>query len=107
MLPSQRGQILQQFVINLPAMFTQSLNCLLQVDRIPTDDRCYHHQIQATGQVPLVLKAAISHFVKPIEQHRPGQGILGFSLVQASVDPSSQINILKPIQCEQGSFNFS
>jgi hypothetical protein len=57
--------------------------------------------------LPLVLKAAVPHLSQSIEEHCPSQSILGFTFVQPGIDPTPQINILQPIQGEQGPFNLA
>jgi hypothetical protein len=58
-LPSQRRQELQQAVIDVLVMSSQSNDRPIQIDRIPQDDGG-RHQIEATGAVTLLLKAAVS-----------------------------------------------
>ncbi len=84
MLPTQRRQVLQQPFIDTMAVAAQSIRGALQVDRVPQHDG-RRHQVEATGPVALLLETAVADFAQPVEEHRPGQRIAGFALVQSGM----------------------
>lgn len=71
MLPPQRGQILQQRIVQRLAVGTQSTGGTLQIDRVPQHDG-RRHQIEAAGPVALLLKTAVADFTQSVEEDRPG-----------------------------------
>ena len=100
MFPAQRRQVLQQRLIDGMAVATQGMRCALQVDRVPQHDS-RRHQVEAAGTVALLLKAAVTDFAQPVEEHRPGQRVAGFALVQPGMDAAAQLDALQPVQDEQ------
>lgn len=90
-LPAQRRQVLQHHVIHWLPMPAQGIRGTLQVHRVPQYDS-RRHQVQAAGPVALLLEAAIPDFAQPIEEHRPGQSIAGFTLVQPGVNAAAQLD---------------
>jgi len=74
------------------------------VHRVPKHDSCCH-QVQAAGPIALLLEAAIPDFAQPIEEHRPGQRIASFALVQPGVNAAALIDALQPFQDQQRSFD--
>ena len=76
------------------------MRCALQVDRVPQHDS-RRHQVEAAGTVALLLKAAVTDFAQPVEEHCAGQCIARFALVQPSVDAAAQLDALQPVQDEQ------
>ena len=69
MLPTQRGQILQQRVVQRLAVGTQSTGGTLQIDRVSQHDG-RRHQIEAAGPVALLLKTAVADFTQSVEEDR-------------------------------------
>ena len=80
MLPPQRGQILQQRVVQRLAVGTQSTGGTLQIDRVPQHDG-RRHQIEAAGPVALLLKTAVADFTQSVEEDRPGQRVARLALI--------------------------
>lgn len=81
-------------------MCFQGLYGTFQIDSVPQYDGS-HHQVEAGCAVTLILKAPITQFAKPVEKDSTGQGILGFTFVEADLYPATQFNVLQPIQREQ------
>ena len=63
------------------------------------------HQVQATGPVALLLKAAVADFTQAIEEHSAGQRVSGLALVETSIDAPTQFHALEPVQDEERAFN--
>ncbi len=69
MLAAQRVQVLQWRGVHSHPATLQSGGNPLQVDRIP-ENNGRSDQIQSTGAVALLLKAAASNFAKAVEESR-------------------------------------
>lgn len=100
MLPPQRGQILQQRIVQRLAVGTQSTGGTLQIDRVQQHDG-RRHQIEAAGPVALLLKTAVADFTQSVEEDRPGQRVARLALIQPRMDAAAQLHALQPIQNEQ------
>jgi hypothetical protein len=72
----------QQFVRNSPALLLKQTDRTFQIDCVPEDD-CGHYQVQSAGAIPLILEGPVSHLAEAVKEHRPRQGVLGFSFVPA------------------------
>jgi hypothetical protein len=57
-------------------------------------------EVEATGAIALVFKAAVAHFAQPVQKHCPDQCILGLSFVQPDLHAPAQRDVLHPIECE-------
>jgi hypothetical protein len=55
--------------------------------------------------VPLIFKCAIPYLTKPIEEYGTGQGVAGLTFVEIGVGAAVQIDVIKPVEHEQRSFN--
>lgn len=104
MLPPQRGQILQQRIVQSLAVGTQSTGGTLQIDRVPQHDG-RRHQIEAAGPVALLLKTAVADFTQSVEEDRPGQRVARLALIQPRMDAAAQLHALQPIQNEQSALD--
>ncbi len=80
------------------------LYCSFHIDRIPQHDGS-SDEVQTTGSIALLLKAAVTNLTQAIEEYRSGQGITRLTLVQLRMNAATQLNILQPIQYEQRSFD--
>ena len=49
----------------------------------------------------MVFEAAVPEFTPAVEEDRSRETILGFSLIQANLDASTQLNTLNPVQGEE------
>ena len=85
----------QQVVGNSPALLLKQTDCAFQIDCVPEDD-CSHYQVESAGAIPLILEGSVSHLTEAVKEHRPRQGLLGFSSVQTDLNPAAQIGTLQP-----------
>jgi len=99
-LPAQRRQVLQQRLIDGMAVTAQRMRRTLQVDRVPQHNG-RRHQVKAAGPVALLLKAAVTDFAQPVEEHGTGERVAGFALVQPGMHAAAQLDALQPVQDEQ------
>jgi len=100
-LPLERREARRRFIRNgLPAIADRG-DRRLQVDGIPKHDGG-DYEVQPTRPVPLVLVGAVAEFTQPVEEHRLGQGVSGFPLVQPDVDPSPQFDTADVLEQEKG-----
>src|ERR1700747_1033476 len=96
----------QQLVRNSPALLLKQTDRTFQIDRVPEDD-CGHYQVQSAGAIPLILEGPVSHLAEAVKEHRPRQGVLGFSFVQTDLNPAAQIETLQPFKGKEGPFDAS
>ena len=82
------------------AVATQGMRCALQVDCVPQHDS-RRHQVESTGPIALLLETAVADFAQPVEEHRPGQRVARFALVQPGMHATTQFDALQPVQDEQ------
>lgn len=66
---------------------------------VPEHDRC-GDEIEPAGTVALVLKAAIPDFAQPVKEHRSGQRIACFTLIESSMNTPTQFDVLEPVEDE-------
>ena len=71
-----------------------------QIDGVPQHNGC-GHQIEATGPVALLFKAAVADFAQAVEEHSPGQRVARLALVQSGLYTAAQLDALQPVQNEQ------
>ena len=83
-LPTQRRQVRQQFVVHIFPRIPQCLHRSFQVDRIPQHDG-RHHQVEAARAITLILETAVANFTEPVKEHGPGQRVFGFALVKGDL----------------------
>jgi len=102
--PAQRRQVLQQLTVHRLADLDQPLSGALQVHRVPQHNGG-RHQVQAAGPVALLLEAPIPDLAEAVKEHRPGQGVARFTLVQSSMHAAAQFDALQPVEDEQGAFD--
>ena len=100
MLPAERRQVLQLRVIDGMIIAAQRMCRPLQVDRVPQHNG-RRHQVEATGPVALLLKAAVADFAQPVEEHCAGQRVARFALVQPGMHAAAQLYALQPVEDEQ------
>ena len=93
MPPSQRRQVLIQVGIHRLSGGGQPLGCPLQVNRVPQNNGG-GHQVEAAGPVSLLLEAPISNLAEAVKEHRPGQGVSGFTLVKSGMHTTAQLDAL-------------
>jgi hypothetical protein len=98
--PAQRRQVLQQLAVHRFAGLDQPLGGALQVHRVPQHDGG-RHQVETAGPVALLLETPIPDFPKAVEEHRPGQGVACFTLVQTGMHAAAQFDALQPVEDEQ------
>ncbi len=56
----------------------------VQVDGVPQYDGG-RHESEATGPIVLVLETVVAHLTQAVEEHRSGQGVAGFPLVETGM----------------------
>jgi len=78
MLPSEGRQVFKQCVINSLPVVTKRICGAFQIDRVPQHDGG-GDQVEATGAIALLLKAAIPDFTQSVKEHGPGQCIAGLA----------------------------
>jgi len=66
------------------------------------------HQRQATGAIPLVFEASVSHFAEAVENTPPWPGRVpcrrqfrARAFVQSNLHPSAQLDVWQPVAGEQ------
>lgn len=64
----------------------QALDGPREIGGVPQDDGT-DHQVEAGGAESLALEGAVADFAALVEEHRPGQFVAGFALVQP--DPAA------------------
>ena len=75
-----------QIIGQLVPLCPQALDGTREIGGVPQDNGT-DHQVEAGGAESLALKGAVADFAALVEEHRPGQLVAGFALVQP--DPAA------------------
>lgn len=101
MLPAQWGDMPDEIRVSGNANFGK---CGLKIARVPENDRG-DEKVEAGGTIDLIFEGSVTDLAQAIEEERAGERITGLALVQAGLSTPPQVDILQPVEREQGSFD--
>ena len=105
-LPAERGDVGEQLIADDLAAGTQLVNGAPEIDGVPEDDG-RNGQIEAGSPVSLIFESSVADFSETMKEHRPGERVARFALVEAGICPSPQRRIADPVEGEKGAFEAS
>lgn len=79
---------------------THGGNGLLQISRVPEDDRG-DEEIEARDVVQLVFVGAVTNFTQPVDEDGARQTVAGFALIELLASRAAKFGVVDPIQREQ------
>ena len=103
-LPTERRDVLEQIVRNMPALLPQMGSGTAEIDGVPVDDGA-DDQIEAGGPECLAVKGAVADFAALVEEDGALELVGGFALVETGLTAPAQRRARIPLNHEQGSLD--
>ena len=103
-LPTERRDVLEQIVGNVPALLEQIGRGPAEIDGVPMDDGA-HHEIESGGTECLTVKRPVTDFTALMEEDGALKLVGSFALVETSLAAPAQYRARIPLDHEQGSLD--
>ena len=103
--PAEWGEVREEGLVDGPLLESfDEVGGAFEVDGVPEDDGG-GEEVESGCSVALVVEGSVADFAEAVEEHGSGERVAGFAFVESVVDASSKVNVLEPVEDEQGSFD--
>ena len=62
-------------------------------------------EVESARAITLMLEAAIADLAQAVEKDGARQGVFSLAFVEPSVNAPAQLDVLQPVQCEEGALD--
>ncbi len=104
MLPTERRDVLEQIVRDMPALLPQMGSGAAEIDGVPMDDGA-NHEVEPGSAERLAVKGSIPDFASLVEEDGALELVGGFALVETGLTAPAQRRARIPLNHEQSSLD--